>query len=61
MVKELVPDALGGRSWSYQGSPSMDICEEDARRYDDTLEKMEKKYRPCQEDFYIMRHAFIEE
>lgn len=61
MVKELVPDALGGRSWSYQGSPAMDICKEDARRYDDTLEKMEKKYRPCQEDFYIMSHAFIEE
>lgn len=59
LVKELVPNALGGRSWSYHGSPVMEICEEDAQKYDDTLEKMEKKYQPSQEDFYIMSHASL--
>lgn len=28
---------------------------------DDTLEKMEKKYQPSQDEFYIMSHSFIEE
>ena len=38
----------------------MAISEEEARKYDDTLEKMEKKHQPSQEEFYIMSHAFIE-
>ncbi len=27
---------------------------------DDTLEKMEKKYQPSQDEFYIMSRSFIE-
>ncbi len=61
MVKELVPNALAGKKWIYQDSPIMAINEEDAQRYDDTLEKLEKKYQPSQDEFYIMSHAFIEE
>lgn len=38
----------------------MAISEEEAQEYDNTLEKMEKKYQPSQEEFYIMSHAFIE-
>lgn len=29
--------------------------------YDDTLEPMEKKWMPSQEEFYMMSHAFVEE
>ena len=60
MVKELVPNQLDGRKWFYYDSPVMAISEEEAQEYDNTLEKMEKKYQPSQEEFYIMSHAFIE-
>ena len=60
MVKELVPAVLDGRTWFYYDSPVMAISEEEARQYDDTLEKMEKKYLPSQDEFYIMSNAFLE-
>ena len=61
MVRELIPGALDGHKWIYQDSPVMAISEEEAQKYDDTLEKMEKKYQPSQDEFYIMSHSFIEE
>ena len=61
MVKELIPHILDGHKWLYQDSPVMAISEEEAERYDDTLEPMEKKYLPSQDEFYIMSQAFIEE
>lgn len=60
MVKELIPNALDGRKWFYYDSPVMAVSEEDALKYDDTLEKMEKMHTPSQEEFYIMSHSFIE-
>lgn len=60
MVKELTPHALDGRKWFYYDSPVMAVSEEEAQKYDDTLEKMEKKFLPSQEEFYIMSHSFIE-
>lgn len=60
MVKELVPHALDKKRWIYHDSPIMAVSEEDARRFDDNLEKMEKKHQPSQEEFYIMSHAFVE-
>ena len=42
-------------------SPVMAISEEEAEKYDNTLEKMEKKHMPSQEEFYILSQAFIEE
>lgn len=61
MVKELIPNRLDGRKWFYYDSPVMAISEEEAHKYDDTLEKMEKKHEPSQEEFYIMSHAFIDD
>lgn len=60
MVKELVPSALDGRKWFYYDSPVMAVSEEDAQKFDDTLEKMEKKHLPSQDEFYIMSHSFVE-
>lgn len=60
MVKELVHGALDGRKWLYYDSPVMAVDEEEAQKYDDTLEKMEKKWLASQEEFYIMSHSFIE-
>ena len=61
MVKELIPHVLDGHKWIYQDSPVMAISEEEAERYDNTLEPMEKKYLPSQDEFYIMSQAFMEE
>lgn len=60
MAKELIPNALDGRQWFYYDSPVMAVKEEEAKKYDDTLEKLEKRVQPSQEEFYIMSHSFIE-
>lgn len=60
MVKELIAGALDGRKWFYYDSPVMAVSEEDAQKFDDTLEKMEKKHLPSQDEFYIMSHSFVE-
>ena len=60
LAKELAPGALDGRKWIYRDSPVMAISEEDARRYDDTLEKLEKRWLPSQEEFYILSHSSVE-
>lgn len=59
-VKELKPGALDGRLWFYSDSPVMNVDEREAQAFDDGLEKMEKKWMPSQEAFYIMSHAFVE-
>ena len=60
LVKELRPGALDGRLWFYSDSPVMNVDEREAQAFDDGLEKMEKKWMPSQEAFYIMSHAFVE-
>lgn len=60
LVKELKEKALDGRRWFYYSSPAMEVDEQDAKNYDDSLEKMEKEWRPSQEEFYIMSHSFVE-
>ena len=59
MVKELKPEALDGRKWVYYDSPVMKIDEQEAERFDESLEKMEKKFQPSQEEFYIHSHSVI--
>lgn len=59
LVKELLPATLAGKKWVYQQSTVMNVDEEAARRFDDGLEKLEKKYQPCQEVFYILSHASL--
>lgn len=61
MVKELVPGVLDGRKWVYHDSPVMAIDEKEARQFDDTLPELKKEWRPSQEEFYILSHAFLEE
>lgn len=59
LVKELKPNVLDGRRWVYYQSPVYEIDEQEALRFDDALEKMEKKYLPCQEEFYILSNSII--
>ena len=61
MGKELKAGALDGRRWVYRDSPVMSIDEDQARRYDDTLEHMAKEFRPSQEEFYIMSLSSVED
>lgn len=60
MVKELVCGTLDGHMWIYRDSPVMSFDAQEAERFDDTLEKMKKEYRPSQDEFYIMSHSFVE-
>lgn len=60
MVKELVSGTLDERKWIYYDSPVMQVTEEEVQKYDDTLEKMEKKYQASQEEFYILSNSYIE-
>lgn len=60
LAKELRDGVFDGRHWIYRGSPVMDISTDDAMRYDDTLERLDRGYRPSQEEFYIMSHSYIE-
>lgn len=60
MVKELKPEALDGRKWVYYDSPVMKIDEHEAQRFDESLKKMEKKFQPSQEEFYIHSHSFVQ-
>ena len=61
MVKELKPGALDGRHWVYRQSTVFDDLDEAAaERYDDTLEPMEKKFQPSQEEFYISVHSIVQ-
>lgn len=59
MVKELKPDVLDGRRWVYYQSPVFEIDEKEAQRFDEGLERLEKKYQPSQEEFYIHSNSII--
>jgi predicted N-acetyltransferase YhbS len=59
LVKELKPEALDGRKWVYYQSPVYEIDEQEAERFDDGLERLEKKYQLSQEEFYIHSHSVI--
>ena len=59
MVKELKPDVLDGRKWIYYQSPVFEIDEQEAERFDEGLEALEKKYLPSQEEFFIHSHSII--
>lgn len=60
MVRELLPGALDGRQWIYYDSPVMKIDEQEAARFDEGLESLEKGYQPSQEEFWIHSHAIIQ-
>ena len=59
MVKELKEGALDGRGWVYIQSPVYEFDENAAEEFDATLEKLEKRYQPSQEEFYIHSHSVI--
>ena len=60
MVKELKESTLDGRKWFYYDSPVMNIDKKLAEEYDNTLEKMEKKFLPTQEEFYILSNSNLQ-
>ncbi|MCH1984122.1 N-acetyltransferase [Ruminococcus sp. OA3] len=60
MARELSPGALDGRKWIYRQSAVFEIDEQEAQCFDDRLEKLEKKYQPSQEEFFIHSHSVIQ-
>ena len=59
LVKELVKGALEANDWTYRYSSVMDIDEGEAQRFDDTLDPLEKRWQPSQEEFYILGNASL--
>lgn len=59
MVKELDLGTLEGKRWIYYQSPVYEINEQEAQRFDEGFEKMEKSYQLSQEEFYIHSHSII--
>jgi putative acetyltransferase len=60
LVKELKPQSFDGRKWFYFESPVMKIDEQEAVRFDESLEKKEKGFQPSQEEFYILSNALLQ-
>ena len=59
LVKELREGTLNGTKWVYHESPVFTLDEADVLCFDQGFEKMERKYLPCQEEFYIHSHSTI--
>jgi len=59
LVKELKANVFDGREWTYFDSPVMRVDEKEVSKFDEKLEKMEKKFEPSQEEFYINSHSVI--
>ena len=59
LVKELVPGALAGKSWTYQGSPAYEIEQAEAEQCDEKFEPMCKEDRVSQELFYIYSRSTV--
>ena len=59
LVKELKEECLDGRKWYYIESNAYDLDEMEAEQFDSGFDKMEKKFRASQEEFYIHSHSKI--
>lgn len=65
MIKELKEKSLDGKKWTYYQSSAFEINEKEAEKFDENFgksgkfEKLEKKYLPCQEEFYILSNSKI--
>ncbi len=61
LVKELVPGALGGKSWKYMPSDIDSCCEDTAavEAFDAGFPPKVKEWRPSQEEGYIYSHSQI--
>lgn len=60
LVKELTEKSLDGRKWCYiESDVYQNINEQAAEQFDSGFEKMEKKFQPSQEEFYIHSHSKI--
>ena len=60
LVKELVEGCLDGRKWYYiESDVYQTMNEKAAEQFDSGFEKMDKKFQPSQEEFYIHSHSKI--
>ena len=56
LVKELEPNVLDGRKWTYHESPAMSYDKEAAEQFDATFPA---KTKDSQEAFYILSHSVL--
>ncbi len=60
-VKELIPDALGGKMWRFIDSDAALCCEDTVAvdAFDAAFPPKEKAWKPSQEEFYIYSHSCV--
>ena len=61
LVKELKAGVLKDRRWVCRQSPAFAIDIDKAAAFDQALEPLEKSWKPCQEEFYILSQAVLPE
>ena len=61
LVKELKAGVLKDRRWVCRQSPAFAIDIDKAAAFDQALEPLEKRWKPCQEEFYILSQAVLPE
>lgn len=59
LVKELVPDSLAGRGWTFRPSPVYDLDPSGLEPFDASFPPREKRWEPGQEEFRIACAARI--
>lgn len=61
LVKELIPNALGGKKWKFIESAAAECCgdTEAVAAFDATFPPKEKAWMPSQEEFYIYSHSSV--
>lgn len=59
LVKELIPEVLDGRRWTYRQSPVFEIDEQEGQAFDDGLDGLKRSSQASQEEFYIYSHSTL--
>ncbi len=59
LVKELVPNVLAGKKWTFHESMAHHIDESKFHEYDSGFKPLKKEYRPSQELFYTLVRSFV--
>jgi putative acetyltransferase len=59
LVKELKDGVLGNKKWIYKESDVYNVDDNEAERFDQQFEKMEKRVTASQEEFYILANSKV--
>lgn len=59
LAMQLAGDGLGDQGWRYSESPAYELDDQEAEKFDETFEPMEKAVTNKQEEFFIMSRSQV--